>query len=58
MKRESPGLSYGGAQKAEVLLKAARAKSGDEATRASLIEAARTIKSDQERGRVLSTIFN
>jgi hypothetical protein len=43
--------------KAEMLLKLLGASSGDEAARASLVEAARTIKSDQERGRVLSAIF-
>lgn len=43
--------------KAEMLLKLAGANSGNEAARATLVEAARAIKSDQERGRALSAIF-
>jgi hypothetical protein len=43
--------------KAQTLLKLAGSRSGDETVRAAVIEAARTIKSDHERGRVLSAIF-
>jgi hypothetical protein len=43
--------------KAQTLLKLARERSDDETIRAALIEAARTIKSDHERGRVLSAII-
>ena len=43
--------------KAQTLLKLARDRSDDETVCAALIEAARTIKSDHERGRVLSAII-
>ena len=43
--------------KAQTLLKLAGERSDDETIRSALIEAARTIKSDYERGRVLSAIF-
>jgi hypothetical protein len=43
--------------KAQLLLRVAAEHGGDETVRTALIEAARTIKSDHERGRVLSAIF-
>ena len=43
--------------KAQLLLRVAAEHGGDETVRAALIEAAKTIKSDHERGRVLSAIF-
>ena len=43
--------------RAEMLLRLAATHTGDESFRAALVEAARTIRSDHERGRVLSAIF-
>lgn len=43
--------------KAEMLLRLAAAHTGNESFRAALVEAARTIRSDHDRGRVLSEIF-
>lgn len=43
--------------KAQTLLKLIGEHPDDETVRAALIEAARTIKSDHERGRVLAAIF-
>lgn len=43
--------------KAQMLLKLAGTGAEDETLRAALVEAARTIRSDHERGRVLSAIF-
>lgn len=43
--------------KAQLLIGVASAHAGDGTVRAALIEAARTIRSDHERGRVLSAIF-
>jgi hypothetical protein len=43
--------------KAQTLLKLAGERPNDETVRAALIEAARSIKSDYERGRVLSAII-
>jgi hypothetical protein len=39
------------------LIRVAEASSGDEAVRAALIDTARTIRSDYERGRVLNAVF-
>lgn len=44
-------------EKAQLLLRVAGSNSGDEAVRNALIEAARTIGSEYERGRVLSAVF-
>ncbi len=44
-------------EKAQLLLRVAHSGSNDEAVRTALIEAARTIGSEYERGRVLSVVF-
>jgi hypothetical protein len=44
-------------EKAQLLLKVAHSSSNDDAVRNALIEAARTIRSEYERGRVLSAVF-
>ena len=44
-------------EKAQLLLKVAHSTSNDDAVRSALIEAARTITSEYERGRVLSAVF-
>lgn len=44
-------------EKAQFLLRVAHSGSNDEAVRTALIEAARTIGSEYERGRVLSAVF-
>lgn len=44
-------------EKAQLLLRVAHSGSNDEAVRTALIEAARTIGSEYERGRVLSAVF-
>ena len=44
-------------EKAQLLLKVAHSSSNDDAVRNALIEAARTIGSEYERGRVLSAVF-
>ncbi len=44
-------------EKAHLLLKIARSASTDDAVRHALVEAARTIDSEYERGRVLSAVF-
>lgn len=44
-------------EKAQLLLKVAHSTSNDDAVRNALIEAARTIGSEYERGRVLSAVF-
>ncbi len=44
-------------EKAQLLLRVARTGSNDDAVRTALVEAARTIGSEYERGRVLSAVF-
>lgn len=44
-------------EKAQLLLKVAKSGSSDEAVRSALVEAAKTIGSEYERGRVLSAVF-
>jgi len=44
-------------EKAQLLLKIARSNSDDDAVRNAIVEAARTIGSEYERGRVLSAVF-
>jgi len=44
-------------EKAQLLLKVAHSASSDDAVRAALVEAAKTITSEYERGRVLSAVF-
>ncbi|HWO02223.1 MAG TPA: hypothetical protein VNS63_23460 [Blastocatellia bacterium] len=44
-------------EKAQLLLKVAQSGSTDDAVRNALVEAARTISSEYERGRVLSAVF-
>ncbi|MFY9573524.1 MAG: hypothetical protein WAV20_19170 [Blastocatellia bacterium] len=44
-------------EKAQLLIKVARASASDETVRNALVEAARTINSEYERGRVLSAVF-
>lgn len=44
-------------EKAQLLVKVAQSGSSDEAVRNALIEAAKTISSEHERGRVLSALF-
>lgn len=44
-------------EKAQLLLKVAHSSSSDEAVRTALVEAAKTIGSEYERGRVLSAVF-
>ena len=44
-------------EKAQLLLKIARSNGNDDAVRNALVEAARTIGSEYERGRVLSAVF-
>jgi len=44
-------------EKAQLLMKVAKSSSSDEAVRNALVEAAKTINSEYERGRVLSAVF-
>jgi hypothetical protein len=44
-------------EKAQLLLKVAQSGSSDDAVRNALVEAAKTIGSEYERGRVLSAVF-
>ena len=44
-------------EKAQLLLKVARSNANDDAVRNAVVEAARTIGSEYERGRVLSAVF-